>query len=155
MKKVLFLGLLFCASFTSISQDLRVEPLNWWVGMKNPNLQLLIKGKDLSGGQVSSSKKGLTVKKVTNGDSPNYLFVDLIVEAGAQAGTYPLVIKKNGAVIQTVNYSLEARAKNSAIRPSYSTKDVIYLITPDRFANGNPANDKVAGMRDMSLNRGA
>ncbi|MEN9702722.1 MAG: Cyclomaltodextrinase, N-terminal, partial [Bacteroidota bacterium] len=47
MKKVLFLGLLFCASFSLISQDLRVEPLNWWVGMKNPNLQLLIKAKDL------------------------------------------------------------------------------------------------------------
>ena len=155
MKKVLFLGFLFCASFSLIAQDLRVEPLNWWVGMKNPNLQLLIKGKDLSGGVVTSTKKGLSVKKVTNADSPNYLFVDLVVEAGAQAGTYPLVIKKNGAVIHTINYSLEARGKNSANRPSYSTKDVIYLITPDRFANGNPANDKVAGMRDMSLNRSA
>jgi hypothetical protein len=99
MKKVLFVGLLLCASFSLISQDLRVEPLNWWVGMKNPNLQLLIKGKDLQGGTVSSVKSGLTLKKVTNGDSPNYLFVDLLVETGAQPGTYPLVIKKNGQVI--------------------------------------------------------
>jgi neopullulanase len=73
MKKVLFLGFLFCASFSLLAQDLRVEPLNWWVGMKNPNLQLLIKGKDLNRGVVTSSKKGLSVKKVTNGDSPNYL----------------------------------------------------------------------------------
>ena len=153
MKKILFFVFLFFISAQLIAQDFRVEPMNWWVGMKNPNLQLLIKGANLSGSQVVSSKKGLTVKKVTNGDSPNYLFVDLLIQSSAQAGVYPIQIIKDGKLIKTIDYSLQAREKGSATRSSYSTKDVIYLITPDRFSNGDPKNDQVAGMRDMSLNR--
>ncbi len=153
-KSVLFL-LIFTISLISKAQSLKVEPMNWWVGMKNPNLQLLIKGNDITGSQVISTRKGLEVKKVSNGDSPNYLFVDLLIASTATAGVYPLQLKKNGKVIETISYRLEAREKGSANRSSYSSKDVIYLITPDRFANGNESNDQVAGMSDMSLNRNA
>lgn len=155
MKKILFLVCLSFFASSLFAQSLRIEPMNWWVGMKNPNLQLLIKGPNIGGSQVVSTKKGLVVKKVSNGDSPNYLFVDLLIDRNAKAGNYPLQIKKNGAVVQTISYELQAREKGSANRSSYSNKDVIYLITPDRFSNGDPGNDQVAGMRDMSLNRAA
>lgn len=155
MKKLLLLSLLGLLSFITFAQEVKVEPMNWWVGMKNPNLQLLIRGENLKGSQVTSAKKGLEIIKVTNADSPNYLFVDVKIASNAQAGVYPIQIKKEGKVYKTIHYSLEAREKGSANRSSYSNKDVIYLITPDRFANGDPSNDQVSGMSDMSLNRNA
>mgnify|MGYP000409504687 FL=1 len=107
MKKVLFLGLLFCASFSLISQDLRVEPLNWWVGMKNPNLQLVLRGENIKGAQVKSAKAGLKVLKIHNAESPNYLFVDVYIDKAAKSGEYPLQIMKDGKSLAIINYSVE------------------------------------------------
>ena len=74
MKHYLFLFIfIFSSSIPSFSQSLRVEPLNWWVGMKNPKLQILIQGKDLKGSSVTSSLPGLKIEKVHFADSPNYL----------------------------------------------------------------------------------
>lgn len=154
-KKFCFLSLFGLISFFTLAQEIKVEPMNWWVGMKNPNLQLLVRGNQIQGSQVVSLKKELQIKKVTNADSPNYLFVDLVVTSSTKPGLYPLQIKRNGRVIETINYKLEEREKGSAKRSSYSTKDVIYLITPDRFANGNKENDQIKGMSDNSLNRNA
>jgi glycosidase len=144
MKKLLFFLL---ASISLYAQDLRIEPLNWWVGMKNTKLQLLVHGKDLKGSEVISKKPGLKIVKVNQADSPNYLFIDCEVAKNAQAGTYPIELIKGNKVIHHIDYSLLAREKNSANRPSYTTKDVIYLITPDRFANGDPSNDAALGLR--------
>jgi len=145
MKKLLFFLL---ASISLHAQDLRIEPLNWWVGMKNTKLQLLVHGKDLKGSEVISKKPGLKIVKVNQADSPNYLFIDCEVAQNAQAGTYPIELIKGNQVIHHIDYSLLAREKNSANRPSYTTKDVIYLITPDRFANGDPSNDAAPGFRE-------
>ncbi|MFM6949254.1 MAG: glycoside hydrolase family 13 protein [Aquirufa sp.] len=154
MKHYLFLFIfIFSSSIPSFSQSLRVEPLNWWVGMKNPKLQILIQGKDLKGSSVTSSLPGLKIEKVHFADSPNYLFVDCIVAPSAKAGNYPLIIKKGGNVIHTVNYRLEAREKGSAQRASFSPKDVIYLITPDRFANGDESNDAAPSLLESQPNR--
>ena len=144
MKKLLFFLL---ASISLHAQDLRIEPLNWWVGMKNTKLQLLVHGKDLKGSEVISKKPGLKIVKVNQADSPNYLFIDCEVAKNAQVGTYPIELIKGNKVIHHIDYSLLAREKNSANRPSYTTKDVIYLITPDRFANGDPSNDAAPGFR--------
>jgi glycosidase len=144
MKKLLFFLL---ASISLHAQDLRIEPLNWWVGMKNTKLQLLVHGKDLKGSEVISKKPGLKIVKVNQADSPNYLFIDCEVAKNAQVGTYPIELIKGNKVIHHIDYSLLAREKNSANRPSYTTKDVIYLITPDRFANGDSSNDAAPGFR--------
>jgi glycosidase len=145
MKKLLFFLL---ATISLHAQDLRIEPLNWWVGMKNTKLQLLVHGKDLKGSEVISKKPGLKIVKVNQADSPNYLFIDCEVAQNAQAGTYPIELIKGNQVIHHIDYPLLAREKNSANRPSYTTKDVIYLITPDRFANGDPSNDAAPGFRE-------
>jgi glycosidase len=130
------------------AQDLRVEPLSWWTGMKNPHFQLMVHGKDLKGSEVASKKPGLKIVKVHSADSPNYLFIDCEITKNTPAGSYPIDIKKGGKVIHHIDYVLKARDKNSANRPSYTTKDVIYLITPDRFANGDPRNDAAPGFRE-------
>lgn len=118
----------------------RVEPLCWWAGMKN-DLQLMLHGHDLRGSTVTVHPEGLAVLAVHEADSPNYLFVDV---AAAKAGTYTFTLTK-GRKKQTFNYEILDRRAGSAARSGFTTADAIYLLMPDRFANGDPSNDTVAG----------
>lgn len=139
---LLLLMLLSNASLYSqqITLD-RVEPPFWWVGMKNENLQLLVYGKSISLTKPEIITPGLSIVKVTKAESPNYLFVDLVVSSGATPGIYTLLFKKDGQTVQTFDYELKARRAGSANRKGFDQSDVIYLLFPDRFANGNPGND--------------
>ena len=154
MKNIIYL-LFLLLSFTAFSQEksIQIEPMNWWVGMKNPNLQLVLRGENIQGAQVKSAKAGLKVLKIHHAESPNYLFVDVIIDKAAKSGEYPLQIMKDGKSLAIINYSVEARVSGSQNRESFSSKDVIYLITPDRFANGDKTNDIVKGMTETTLNR--
>ncbi|NUQ81213.1 MAG: cyclomaltodextrinase N-terminal domain-containing protein [Bacteroidetes bacterium] len=124
----------------------RVEPLNWWVGMKWAPLQLLIHGKDLAGSEVTSSHPGLTVQKVHPADSPNYLFVDIGIADSLKPGTYQFKITKPGQKPVTIDYELWKRESPEKRYTGFNSEDVVYLITPDRFANGDPSNDQVEGL---------
>lgn len=139
---LLLLMLLSNASLYSqqITLD-RVEPPFWWVGMKNENLQLLVYGKSISLTKPEIITPGLSIVKITKAESPNYLFVDLVVSSGATPGIYTLLFKKDGQTVQTFDYELKARRAGSANRKGFDQSDVIYLLFPDRFANGNPGND--------------
>ena len=118
----------------------RVEPLSWWTGMKT-DLQLLVNGEGIGAYSVAiEGGKGVKVKAIHQADSPNYLFVDVDVTAKAKPGTYTLVFKKGNEEIRRP-YVIAAREKGSADRKSFTTADLIYLIVPDRFANGDPSND--------------
>ena len=118
----------------------RVEPLSWWTGMKT-DLQLLVNGEGIGAYSVTiEGGKGVKIKAVHQADSPNYLFVDVDVTAKAKPGTYTLVFKKGNEEIRRP-YVIAAREKGSADRKSFTTADLIYLIVPDRFANGDPSND--------------
>lgn len=150
MKKLIIFLLV---SISLQAQDLRVEPLSWWTGMKNTQLQLMVHGKDIKGSEILAKKPGLKIVKVHSADSPNYLFIDCEITKNTPAGSYPIEIIKGGKVIHHIDYLLKAREKNSANRPSFSTKDVIYLITPDRFANGDPTNDSAPGYREPNSAR--
>ena len=121
-------------------QVTRVEPLSWWVGMKT-DLQLLIQGTGISGYDVAvEGGKGVSVEKVTKAESPNYLFVDVKIDGNARPGTYYIVFSKDGQSFK-YPYVIAAREEGSAERKSFTTADMIYLIMPDRFANGDPSND--------------
>lgn len=122
-------------------QIARVEPLSWWVGMKTP-LQLLVQGEGISTYDHVSVEggKGIRVKGVTKADSPNYLFVDVEVAATAKAGTYNFVFSDGENSFRKA-YEFASRRDGSAQRGSFTTADLIYLIMPDRFANGDPSND--------------
>ena len=117
-----------------------VEPLSWWTGMKCP-LQLLVNGPDISAWDVRmEGGSGVKITKVSKAESPNYVFLDVEVPASAKAGTYYLVFSKDGQSFKQP-YEIAARRKGSADRKSFTTADLIYLIMPDRFANGDPSND--------------
>lgn len=137
-------------SSASAEQIERVEPLSWWVGMNTP-LQLLVNGEGISDYAVRfEGGDGVRVEKVHKADSRNYLFVDVSISAKAQAGEYYLVFSKDGRDCFKYSYQIDTRREGSALRESFSSEDMIYLIMPDRFSNGDPSNDNVSQMREKS-----
>jgi len=130
---------------------LRVEPPFWWQGFKHRELQLLVHGDDIAGLSADVDYPGITVDRVTPGDSPNFLFVYLDISPSAAPGTFDIFFSDEE---QSISTSYELREKNAdpAWTEAYSSADVVYLITPDRFANGDEANDSVEGYSD-TLNR--
>ena len=153
MKKFLSLAVLFMTlQNTTFGQDIiqHVEPLNWWVGMKNPNLQLLVHGKNIASYNPKINYKGLIISKVNKVSNPNYLFVDLIISPQTKAGDVKIIFENAQKSSFTYIYKLLERQKNSSERIGFNTSDVMYLITPDRFANGKPENDNVVSYKDSS-----
>ena len=131
----------FSISTFALNVD-RVEPMNWWMGMKNPNLQLLIHGNNVSQYQVSIKYPGVKVTKVNKVENPNYLFVDLTIDSkSVKAGTFKIDLLQNGKTEGSYIYELKNRKPGSAGRQGFTSADVVYLLMPDRFANGDPSND--------------
>ena len=129
------------------AQVTRVEPLSWWTGMKTP-LQLLVQGANISEYNVFvEGGKGVYVTGIHKADSPNFLFVDVKIAANAQPGTYYIVFSKDGDSFK-YPYEIAAREDGSAERTSFTTADMIYLIMPDRFANGDTSNDSTDDTTD-------
>jgi glycosidase len=126
----------------------RVEPLSWWTGMKTP-LQLMFYGTDLSGASVRCLEPGVVVTAVHNAGSANYLFVDVTIDPGAAAGDYTFEFTTNDRTWNH-SYTIEQRRTGSATRASFGPADAIYLLMPDRFANGNPAGDSVRSLPDRA-----
>ncbi|MCD7978560.1 MAG: cyclomaltodextrinase N-terminal domain-containing protein [Tannerellaceae bacterium] len=117
----------------------RIEPPCWWIGMKTP-LQLMIYGKDLAGGEVQTDTKGITIREVHPAESPNYLFADIEISPELTPGEYLFTTHK-GTEKAGFTYRIEKRRKNAASRTSYTSADMVYLLMPDRFANGDPSID--------------
>ncbi len=126
----------------------RVEPLNWWTGMKSPELQLMVYGENISNTDVSIEYPGLRLVSVSKVQNPNYLFIDLMLSDDVQPGSFDIVFKRGGEVAASWQYELKAREEGSAQRQGFDNSNVIYLITPDRFSNGNVQNDWVEGMKE-------
>ena len=145
MKRILIaslaVGIIFSATSSMAQEKIqRVEPLSWWTGMKT-ELQLLVNGPSIGEADVTiEGAPGVWVKAVHKADSPNYLFVDVEVEPAAKPGTYTLVFKRGAETIR-YPYQINARKEGSALRKSFTTADLIYLIVPDRFADGDPSID--------------
>ncbi|WP_454881269.1 glycoside hydrolase family 13 protein [Sphingobacterium detergens] len=129
----------------------RVEPMNWWVGMENPTLQLVVYGPQIGKSEVQVDNKGIELLRVNRTENPNYLFLDVKITAAAQPGWSTFTFSQ-GKKKLTYRYELKKRDQRVKAQ-GVTSEDLIYLIMPDRFANGNKVNDQVKGMLDMSLNR--
>lgn len=140
---------LFLAIFSAFAENRvelnRVEPMNWWVGMNNPNLQLLIYGTNISKCDLEINYPGVKINTVTKVESPNYLFVDLTISSSAKAGIFNINFFSDKELIATYGYQLSERVAGSAERKGFTSADAMYLIMPDRFANGDQSNDNVSG----------
>lgn len=132
-------AVLFAANVSA--QDFRVEPPSWWIGMNNEELQLMVYGDEISETKVSISYPGVELYSVVQAQSPNYIFLNLRISDDAKAGNFDINFKKGKKTVATYNYVLNARGEGSATRESYDNSDVIYLLMPDRFANGDAEND--------------
>lgn len=137
MKKIVLL--LFFTSTQLFSQIDKVEPPFWYVGMHNPELQIMFYGKKIAENTVSVSNN-IVIKNVQKTENPNYIFVTIDTK-NSPAQDVVFSFSKNKKVSFTKNYSLKQRRPNSALRKSYDASDMMYLIMSDRFANGNPNND--------------
>lgn len=123
----------------------RVEPAYWWVGMKNKELQLMVNGANIAKTTPEISYAGVTIKEIARTDNPNYLFIYLDIAADTKPGTVAIKFTGNGKSVSH-KYELKARTdKTGAL--GFSKADVLYLITPDRFANGSVKNDTWDGVK--------
>jgi HSP20 family molecular chaperone IbpA len=133
-------------------QEARVEPPFWWIGMKNPVVQVLIYDNQISRARVSVDYPGVQLKDIHRVENPNYLFVDLEIQSYAKAGNFDITLEKEGSS-KNYTYELRNRREGSADRQGVDAGDFIYLIMPDRFANGDPSNDSFDDMNQWGVHR--
>jgi glycosidase len=126
----------------------RVEPASWWVGMKDDRLQLLVHGDRVADLAPRLTYPGVSITGVERVENPNYLFVNLRIAPETKPGSFRIDFLKGRAKAGSRSYVLNAREQGSAERKSFGPQDTIYLITPDRFANGDLSNDTVKGLPD-------
>ena len=136
--KIIVLVLLLSASINA-QQIQRTEPPFWYAGMHNPELQIMFYGKNIAQNEISVSN-GIVINNIQRTENPNYVFVTIDTK-NIPASELVFSFSKNKKVAFTKKYFLKQRRENSAQRKSFDSSDMMYLLMPDRFANGNPNND--------------
>lgn len=145
------LSLLFPFSSKSYAVIKKVAPTFWWAGMKNPELQVLLYGDDISSSEVSISSKDIYLKEIVRQSNSNYLIIYLDLN-DAKAQKFDIILTK-GRKVTKVPYELKERTRKGSDIEGFTSSDVLYLIMPDRFANGNSENDVVPGMLENKVDR--
>lgn len=152
LASVLFICLFHVSSIFA-QETLRVEPSNWWIGMKYNTVTLLTYGKNISDYEPSINYKGVQLLKTERVENKNYLFITLKISPVTMAGNVKINFKKSGKLAFSKDFPVLEREINSANRASYSPKDAIYLIVPDRFSNGDKTNDVVSPLLENKVDR--
>jgi glycosidase len=124
----------------------RIDPPFWWVNMEHPTVELMVYGENIADARVRlDDYTGVSIERVTEVENPNYAFVRLRIDDTAAPGTLSLRFAHDDGTL-TRSYELRDRREPGTYAQGFSSEDVIYLMMPDRFANGNPANDSIPGM---------
>ncbi|MCB9233342.1 MAG: glycoside hydrolase family 13 protein [Bacteroidia bacterium] len=131
----------------------RIDPPNWWVGMKHNKVELLLKGQNIADCSVEvPGDAPVKIRQILPAEHPNYLFLTLEIDEDAKPGNVPLkIIRRKQATL--VSFPLLERAPNRTQWPGVDESDFIYLAMPDRFANGNEKNDIIPGMFEADIHR--
>lgn len=149
----LFAGILLATCLSAQAKNYTIEhlePASWWVGMQDSSLQLLVHGEDISELTPNMTYPGVSIKNVIKVANKNYLFIDLNITPEARPGDLQIHFKQQDKTVITVAYPIQARATNSAQRRGFNGSDVIYLIVPDRYANGDTKNDSISTLKDKA-----
>ena len=141
MKSIIQLFIFFSFSLV-FAQVEKIEPPFWWAGMQQTELEVLCYGNNLAQYDVSVSK-GININQIKRTSNPNYLFITIDTK-DVPAISFDIIFQKNNKTEYTYSYELKQRSKNSASRSGFDASDVIYLIMPDRFANGDSSNDSTS-----------
>lgn len=136
------MNLAYCENPPSYKIE-HIEPPFWWEGMKSKKLQLMVHGEGIGKLNPTINAAQISNIEVHRSHSPNYLFIDLEINPKAQPGSFDINFQTLGETVLTQPYKFHKRKRNSAARQGFSSKDAIYLITPDRFANGDAQNDNI------------
>jgi neopullulanase len=153
MKRLYFLSFVLflmahTAAFAQPKID-RIEPPFWWADMDEPVLQLLVHGENLAKLKVDFRHENMELVSVKMTDNPNYCIVELFILPEVTPGSYDITFTQDEQNY-VYSYELKQRRPESAQRKGFNNSDVIYLMMPDRFANGDPGNDDVAGMLEKA-----
>jgi len=160
MKKIFLFNLLITVFlFSHAQQAYTCYPTNWWAGMKWNKLQIMIHGEKIADHfpMIKMSPAGIklatgvNLMKINRVENPNYIFLDLSISANAKPGKFSFPFVKD----LNIEYELKPRRQGNGkdYAQGITSKDLIYLIMPDRFSNGDESNDRIPGMRDQTLNR--
>lgn len=124
----------------------RINPINWYIGMKKPTVQLLVYGKNIANSKVKLTKyKGVKLKSIEKTENSNYLFLNLNISDKTKPGFIELCF-------DNINIKYELKSK-TATPEGLHQADFVYLLMPDRFSNGDASNDKFVDMADSNSNR--
>ncbi len=147
MKKVfLILGTLLLSLSTYAAMNVnKIDPPFWYTGMQNPELQLMVYGEGIGNAAVSVNYPGVSLSSTVKLESNNYLLVYLKLDKDVKPGKFNLTFTE-GKKKLVKEYELKARNKKGCEHKGFDASDALYLLMPDRFANGNPDNDQIAGM---------
>jgi neopullulanase len=147
-----------CFAFAQ-NENYHCYPTHWWTGMKWNKLQVMVHGKKVAdnfpmikmGPEGVKLATGVRLTKINRVENPNYIFLDLVIDATAKPGKFKFPFLKN----MELSYELKARrtGNGSSFAKGVTSKDFMYLIMPDRFSNGDESNDRVPGMKDQTLRR--
>ncbi|HYJ89353.1 MAG TPA: alpha-amylase family glycosyl hydrolase [Pyrinomonadaceae bacterium] len=145
--KIVFLILISVASVNAFPQGapeiIKVEPPSWWAGHTINPVRLLVRGKNLGNARIRPTTRALQTTAVRINNTGNYLFVDVKVNPNARPGLHPLILETSAGKA-TIPFRIEPTLPLASRYQGITTDDVIYLIMPDRFANGDLSNDKPA-----------
>lgn len=150
-KSFLLLILMMIINKAIAQTKIEVNPAFWWSGMKNTELQIMVHGEDIAKYTTEIKYKGLKIKDVISLDNPNYVFIYLNLD-GVKPGNFDIIFTKGKEII-VYNYELKERKEYASEIEGFNSSDVVYLIMPDRFANGDPSNDKVKMKQPYRLDR--
>jgi neopullulanase len=156
MKKGLFLLsylLLFFSIHAAIAMNVnKIDPPFWYAGMQNPELQLMVYGEGIGNASVSVHYPGVSLGSIVKLESNNYLLIYLTLDKNVKPGKIQLTFNQGKKKI-IKEYELKARQMKGSERKGFDASDALYLLMPDRFANGNPDNDQVKGMAPYTVDR--
>jgi glycosidase len=153
--KLLLCALFLGCVFTSFAQTTKVYPTNWFAGMKMNKVQLLLHSDvEIAENIANIAYPGISISKTYKFENPKYIAIDIVIDPAAKPGMVEIVLKNKSAK-QTIHWELKKQraGKGTSYAQGVTSADFIDLLITDRFSNGDISNDRVAGMRDQSLNR--